>query len=129
MNNPSNPRLQGVRSTRPAQRDAGAPRTVVAVERAEYFAVAFNDEQGRLQRTVVLRVAGKVYMAPGAIEWAASLKPAAGWLEAEVNRQGGVSASDELVAAALPTSDTLDVLDQTGGAKPEESDDDKTTTP
>lgn len=107
---PQNPRLQGVRRTTAAPAEAGAPRTVVAVEPLEYFAVAFHDENGRFQRAVVLRMAGKLYMPPGSVEWAKTIKAAAPWLEEAVNRMAGQRVEASLDPTTLPKEDETEVL-------------------
>lgn len=107
-----NPRLQGVRQTAgaPISPEGGPPRTVIAVVPVEYFAVAFNDENGRLQRMVVLRVGDKVHVPPGAVEWARTLKAGAAWLEEGINRMAGQRVEvPELDPNALPP-DGVDVL-------------------
>lgn len=113
MGGPSNPRLAGVRKNTqtPSSTEGGAPRTVLAVEPVEQFAVAFNDEQGRLQRMIVLRVGDRVYVPPGSIEWSASLRPAATWLQDSINRDAGIRMGPQnLNPDELPTDDGVNVL-------------------
>lgn len=108
---PPNVRMQGVRKNAvPQVQNEGAPRTTLAVTPAEFFAVGFNDEQGRFQRMVVVRVDGVVYVPPGSIEWAAGLKKAADWLTNDINRMAGQRIeTPELDPTTLP-ADAVDVL-------------------
>jgi hypothetical protein len=62
---------------------------------------------------IVLRVGEKVYVPPGSIEWAASLRPAAEWLEKDLNRIAGARVpTPELSPSDLPAHDGVDVLAQ-----------------
>lgn len=81
----------------------------------EYFAVAFRDENGRLQKAVMLRVDGKWYMPPGSIEWTAGLKMAAPFIQEEAERLAGKRIEAPFDPNSLPPKDEVDVLDQDQG--------------
>jgi len=84
----------------------GEPRTVSHAVPCSMVAVQYYDEDGTEHRSVLLRVANKLYVPPNSENWAGALKESAGWLAKGV--EGLISDS-----GTVPTADSVDVLKPT----------------
>ena len=113
----NNPRMRGVQHAATRQPDRGGPpRTIVHIEKAEQYGVAFYDEQGRLQHGIVIRFGDQLLWPPNSVEWASQLKKASKWFVDAFEQRVG-HASQEEGHADLPTTDNVDVLGG-GNGKP-----------
>lgn len=87
-----------------APQASGSPNTVLHAVPAQMVAVQFMDEFGRAHNSVLLRVGADVYHAPNGEQWAAALRPAAGWLREKVLK------SLDSEKEPIPAQDTVDVV-------------------